>query len=109
MPNFPRRSTLMRLFIPTLLALLVGSGCATFVTVDGYQMYENQWNVAKADVTRRAAFDLTCDAAAVQLSVLKASCHGLSTSVCKPEQVGVHACGKQAVYVDVGAKGWIMN
>ncbi|APR87173.1 hypothetical protein A7982_12522 [Minicystis rosea] len=98
----------MRLGVSVVAALFC-SGCATFVTVDGYKVYEGEWNRAKAEISRRAAFDLKCDAGAVQLSVLKASCHGLTTTVCNPEQVGVQGCGRQAVYVNLRTTGWVMN
>ncbi|MEP7119436.1 MAG: hypothetical protein ABJE95_00780 [Byssovorax sp.] len=89
---------------------LGASACVKFVTVDGKQLYQSEWDTVRADLGPRAAFDLKCGVGDLQYSMLKGYGHGLTMTVYSPiEQVGVRGCGQQAVYVNLEDKGWVMN
>lgn len=56
----------------------------------------------------RAAYDLQCDAAKLQLQELGGDC-GKKLGETYTCTIGVRGCGKQATYVHVPNADWVMN
>jgi hypothetical protein len=76
----------MKRYLPAILLL---TGCGSFYVMGGLKDFQ-------MNGMARAAFDLQCKEADLQVAQIADS------------QMGVTGCGKQAVYVAVGGK-WINN
>lgn len=88
-----------------LAATLALMGCASSLVVDGLPVGEQKWSDSQRDVRRRASFDMGCDAAALELTLLEV--HEWARPP-NPTQVGVTGCGRRGVYVRTSS-GWVLN
>lgn len=106
------RSSTPRRVLHGILAATVATSlvaCMSTTLVDGKPMAESYWQNDKDQIVTRAAFDLACDASAIQIRILKTQCVGVS-EWCTARQVGVTGCDRRAVYVKAdGETGWVMN
>lgn len=65
------------------------------VRIDGVQIEASLWQRARAQVTRRAAFELDCPRAELDLYLIRKVGR-------RPTEVGVTGCGQREVYNRVG-------
>ena len=82
--------------------LLLLGGCAT-VMVDGWKLGKDRWDYDRAQVTKRAAFELQCPPESLTLYVLSVY-SGTITS----QQIGVDGCGHKLVYRN-SIDGWVFD
>lgn len=85
-------------------AALILTGCYKTVVVSGVEISEREWTRSAEAVTARAAFDLSCPAEQLSLTLLgKVGRH--------PNQIGVDGCGHRIVYVrpDLHFQTWVAN
>ena len=85
--------------------LLLLAACAT-VKVGKYQLLKETWDVDQTELKQRAAFELKCDEAQLQLTVLAVVYPGGGPNHAK--QVGIDGCGHRLVYV-ASPNGWLLN
>ncbi len=84
------------------LSLFLLCGCAKPVEVDGFSVKQSNWNKARADIVRKAVFDLSCSPEGLDVVVL-------DTSARWPVTVGVTGCGARVRYVRVLSLGWVAS
>ena len=91
----------MRAFRVLLAGALVG--CATLVTIDGFQVDQEMVNKYFPQVKSRGSFDMKCPETQLSLKILAASERGM------PQQVGVSGCGRDLTYVYTVSGGFVLN
>lgn len=99
-----RHSVIVRGMNRLAFAALILTGCYKTVVVSGVEISEREWTRSAEAVTARAAFDLSCPAEQLSLTLLgKVGRH--------PNQIGVDGCGHRIVYVrpDLHFQTWVAN
>jgi hypothetical protein len=97
-----KRATAWRL--AALVGAVVLTGCVTVTVVDGFEVYEDQWNRDRRSLLSRAAFDLSCPEDQIVLKILN-SAYGEYAGT-----VGAMGCDKKATYLRVPYTGtWSMD
>jgi len=98
------------LLLPLLIVNLACAGSKNTIHRDGFQLEADAMREAEESLTRRAAFDLNCEAHKLSLVVLAVE-DDAGPDV--PRSVGVNGCGKRATYVRMFVNGrpleWGMN
>jgi hypothetical protein len=93
----------------SVLVLVFASGCVATTQVDGHTLAADQWTKDHQDIQRRAGFELHCPVEQSELTVLATTPHVQGSSE-DASQVGVSACGHDAVYVRAPLSGqWVLN
>ena len=83
--------------------LLFLAGCATITTVDGIRVNAAGWERLEPELRQRAGFDLECEPAVLEVTLLRAeSGGGLGKNW--PDQAGA----RRGVYVRTPS-GWVAN
>lgn len=89
--------------LAVVIACLGIIGCATVITVDGFEVWQNDYDNSKGQVLHRASFDLGCDYHSLKVRVIHAQQYSVT-------QMGVEGCGQRAVYVYLpDGSGWALN
>lgn len=96
----------MRFVLLTCLMLTAGCHATATTTVGGRVVYEEAWQNARKQVSKRAAFELNCSAEQLTLSIL-ATFSGDDQFV---NSIGVEGCGHRAVYLYAPHTAqWVLN
>ena len=89
------------------LTLLLAVGCGPSIVIDGFKLDQSQYNLDRAQLMKRASFDLNCSEDKLQVKVIDAIG---DTNHEQMKQVGVSGCDQRATYVNTfDATGWVMN
>jgi hypothetical protein len=83
-------------------SLLLLAGCAT-VQVGGFTLGKGRWESDAAVVKKRAAWELKCPEAELELTVL-----AVYSGTITAQQLGARGCGHQLVYVN-SVNGWLLD
>jgi hypothetical protein len=92
----------IKYFLIPIAVTIALCGCAAQLTLKDRES-------AVGEVRKMALFDLGCDSATLQLTVLNEVCH---FGECEPTEIGAKGCGKQARYTLVNAgigTKWVAN
>lgn len=84
---------------------IVLAGCPATIRVGAYSMHQSRWLEDSQTVRARAAFELNCPAAQLELvplAVWNGDTYGMA------QQMGVSGCGHRAVYVQLHTQ-WVLN
>jgi hypothetical protein len=88
-----------------LVLVLVFAGCPATIQVGAHSMHQGRWLEDSQAIRARAAFELNCPAAQLELmplAVWNGDTYGMA------QQIGVSGCGHRAVYVQVH-NNWVLN
>jgi hypothetical protein len=89
-----------------LVLALLSAACLTTVQVGGYSMAQSRWIEDEQTIRGRAAFDLKCPAAqleVVPVMVTNGPTYGIA------QQIGASGCDRRAVYAQIRGGSWVLN